>query len=290
MSGLLSGLSELGLGKMENIDLYMEPEEKPAEDQNSEKPQKMKYQEKDFLFDKKYECPVCYEPFKAKTVRSGKLRLMGTDKDLRPLYEQMEPIKYDVVLCPHCGYAALTRYFGGLTAGQIKSVRENISSSFQAPESAGDIYTYEEALNRYKLCLANAIVKRGKASEKAYICLKAGWLLRSMREELDTEEADYDNKLQSTREQEKEFLKNALEGFISARQSESYPICGMDEITLEYLIAVLAMEFEQYEVASKLIANVLVSPSANRRTKDRAREIKEELLVKIREKKAAGHE
>lgn len=290
MSGLLSGLSELGLGKMENIDLYMEPEEKPAEDQKSEKPQKMKYQEKDFLFDKKYECPVCYEPFKAKTVRSGKLRLMGTDKDLRPLYEQMEPIKYDVVLCPHCGYAALTRYFGGLTAGQIKSVRENISSSFQAPESAGDIYTYEEALNRYKLCLANAIVKRGKASEKAYICLKAGWLLRSMREELDTEEADYDNKLQSTREQEKEFLKNALEGFISARQSESYPICGMDEITLEYLIAVLAMEFEQYEVASKLIANVLVSPSANRRTKDRAREIKEELLVKIREKKAAGHE
>lgn len=290
MSGLLSGLSELGLGKMENIDLYMEPEEKPAEDQNSEKPQKMKYQEKDFLFDKKYECPVCYEPFKAKTVRSGKLRLMGTDKDLRPLYEQMEPIKYDVVLCPHCGYAALTRYFGGLTAGQIKSVRENISSSFQAPESAGDIYTYEEALNRYKLCLANAIVKRGKASEKAYICLKAGWLLRSMREELDTEEADYNNKLQSTREQEKEFLKNALEGFISARQSESYPICGMDEITLEYLIAVLAMEFEQYEVASKLIANVLVSPSANRRTKDRAREIKEELLVKIREKKAAGHE
>lgn len=290
MSGLLSGLSELGLGKMENIDLYMEPEEKSAEDQNSEKPQKMKYQEKDFLFDKKYECPVCYEPFKAKTVRSGKLRLMGTDKDLRPLYEQMEPIKYDVVLCPHCGYAALTRYFGGLTAGQIKSVRENISSSFQAPESAGDIYTYEEALNRYKLCLANAIVKRGKASEKAYICLKAGWLLRSMREELDPEEADYDNKLQSTREQEKEFLKNALEGFISARQSESYPICGMDEITLEYLIAVLAMEFEQYEVASKLIANVLVSPSANRRTKDRAREIKEELLVKIREKKAAGHE
>ena len=290
MSGLLSGLSELGLGNMENIDLYTEPEEKPAEDRTPEKTQKMKYQEKDFIFDKKYECPVCYESFKEKTVRSGKLRLMGTDKDLRPLYEQMEPLKYDVVLCPHCGYATLTRYFGGLTASQIKSVRENISSSFHAPESVGDIYTYEEALNRYKLCLASTIVKHGKASEKAYICLKAGWLLRSMGEELDTEEADYKKKLQSIREQEKEFLRNALEGFITARQSESYPVCGMDEITLEYLIAVLAMGFEQYEVASKLIANVLVSPSANHRTKDRAREIKEELLVKIREKKASGHE
>lgn len=290
MSGLLSGLSELGLGNMENIDLYTEPEEKSAKDKIPEKPQKMKFQEKDFLFDKKYECPVCYETFKEKTVRSGKLRLMGTDKDLRPLYEQMEPLKYDVILCPHCGYATLTRYFGGLTASQIKSVRKNISSSFHSPEPAGDIYTYEEAINRYKLCLASTIVKRGKASEKAYICLKAGWLLRSMGEELDRKEPDYNKKLQSIREQEREFLKNALEGFITARQSESYPICGMDEMTLEYLIAVLAMEFEQYEIASKLISNVLISPSANPRTKDRAREIKEELVVKIREKKAAGHE
>ena len=290
MSGLLSGLSELGLGNMENIDLYAEPAEKTIEEKKPEKPKIIKYQEKDFLFDKKYECPVCYETFKTKTVRAGKLRLMGTDKDLRPLYEQMEPLKYDVVLCPHCGYATLTRYFGGLTAGQSKAVRDNISSSFHAPEPAGDIYTYEEALNRYKICLANTIVKHGKASEKAYICLKAGWLLRSMREELNAEAADYDMSVKNIREQEKEFLKNALEGFISARQSENYPVCGMDEITLEYLIAVLAMEFDQDDIASKLISNILASPSANQRTKDKARDIKEELLARLREKKAAGHE
>lgn len=289
MSGLLSGLSELGLGNMENIDLYAESEEKAAKDKASEKSRKIKYQEKDFLFDKKYECPVCYRTFKEKTVRAGKLRLLGTDKTLRPLYEQMEPLKYDVILCPHCGYATLTRYFGGLTGSQIRSVRENIASSFHAPETAGDTYTYEEALNRYKLCLASAVVKKGKASEKAYICLKAGWLLRSMSGQLDAGEDDYDAKLQSCREQEREFLKNALEGFITARQSESYPICGMDENTLEYLIAVLAMEFERYEVASKLISNVLLSPSANPRTKDRAREVKEELLSRMKEK-AAGHE
>ncbi|MGN0377321.1 MAG: DUF2225 domain-containing protein [Suilimivivens sp.] len=288
MAGLLSGLGKLGLKNLENADLYEQPEENKEEvkEKESAKPEKMKYQEESFLFNKSYECPVCYKSFKEKTVRAGKLRSMGTDKDLRPIYEQMEPLKYDVILCPYCGYATLTRFFGGLTASQIKAIRENISAGFQSMAEDKAVYTYEEALNRYKLCLANTIVKHGKASEKAYICLKAGWLLRSMGEELDEEDADYDKKLGSVKEQEKEFLKNALEGFITARQSESYPICGMDEITLEYLIAVLAMEFGQYEVASKLISNILASPSANHRTKDRARDIKEELLVKIREKKA----
>ena len=53
MSGLLSGLSELGLGNMENIDLYAEPAEKTVEEKKPEKPKIIKYQEKDFLFDKK---------------------------------------------------------------------------------------------------------------------------------------------------------------------------------------------------------------------------------------------
>lgn len=290
MSGLLSGLSKLGLGNVEKMELYAVPEEKTKEKVKAEISLQKEYQEEDFLFEKKYECPVCYKTFQEKTVRAGKLRPKSTDRDLRPVYEQMEPIKYDVVLCPRCGYATLTRYFGGLTAGQIKAVRENISAGFRAPETEGMTYTYEEALNRYKLCLANAIVKHGKASEKAYICLKTGWLLRSMAEKLDEDDDEYDKKLSSIRSQEKEFLKNALEGFITARQSENYPICGMDEFTVEYLIAVLAMEFEQYDIASKLIANVLTSPSANHRTKNKALEIKEELLLKLREKKAAGHE
>ena len=124
MAGLLSGLSEIGLGGLENMEVYEQPEDKEAEKQAEEKPE---VKEETFLFDKSYECPVCYQGFKAKTVRSGKLRSLGTDRDLRPLYDQMEPLKYDVVICPHCGYAALTRFFGGLTAGQIKAIKEGLN-------------------------------------------------------------------------------------------------------------------------------------------------------------------
>ena len=281
MAGLLSGLSEIGLGGLENMEVYEQPEDKEAEKQAEEKPE---VKEETFLFDKSYECPVCYQSFKAKTVRSGKLRSLGTDRDLRPLYDQMEPLKYDVVICPHCGYAALTRFFGGLTAGQIKAIKENISANFHPVKEEKETYTYEEALYRYKLCLANTIVKHGKVSEKAYICLKAGWLLRSMGENLDPAVEDYNKKIQEIKEQEKDFLKNALDGLINARQTESYPICGMDEVTLEYLIAVLAMEFEKYDISSRLIYNILNTPTVNNRIKDKAREVKDELLQQMGKK------
>ncbi|RHV50976.1 DUF2225 domain-containing protein [Lachnospiraceae bacterium OM04-12BH] len=281
MAGLLSGLSEIGLGGLENMEVYEQPEDKEAEKQAEEKPE---VKEETFLFDKSYECPVCYQGFKAKTVRSGKLRSLGTDRDLRPLYDQMEPLKYDVVICPHCGYAALTRFFGGLTAGQIKAIKENISANFHPVKEEKETYTYEEALYRYKLCLANTIVKHGKVSEKAYICLKAGWLLRSMGENLDPAVEDYNKKMQEIKEQEKDFLKNALDGLITARQTESYPICGMDEVTLEYLIAVLAMEFEKYDISSRLIYNILNTPTVNNRIKDKAREVKDELLQQMGKK------
>ncbi len=285
MAGLLSGLGRLGLKKLENIDLYEDEKKKEAE-VSEQKPKAPVVKETDFLFDKTYECPVCYSRIKAKTVKAGKARLIHTDMDLRPVYEHIEPLKYDVIACPNCGYAALSRYFGGLTATQVKTIRETISISFQPVNVRRTVYTYEEAIERYKLCLANAVVRHGKASEKAYICLKSGWLLRSMQENLDRDREDYVKALEYLKEQENQFLKNALEGFLAARQSENYPMCGMDESTLEYLVAVLAMNFEQYDVASKIISGLLVSTTATNRIKDKARDVKDILVAKIKEKNA----
>ena len=286
MAGLLEGLAKLGLKNLEGMDLYEEEKkkEKVAEEQRNTVPV---FQETDFLFDKTYECPVCDNKIKARTMKAGKAKLLRTDLDLRAVYEHIEPIKYEVIVCPCCGYAVLVRYFAGLTAGQIKAIKEMISKSYQAVDDHKETYTYEEALERYRLCLANAIVKHAKSSEKAYICLKAGWLLRAMGEDLNKEDADYSQKLEQLKEREKEFLKNALDGFLTARQSETYPICGMDETTIEYLIAVLAMEFEQYDVSSRIISSILTSPSAAPRIKDKARDVKDILVARIKEKN--GH-
>lgn len=284
MAGLLSGLEQFGLKNLENMNLYEKP--KKAENGEDGKPAAPVVQEQDFLFDKSYTCPICEKEFKARTVKIGKARLIGSDLDLRPKYEQVDLLKYDVIMCPACGYAALSRFFKYVTSPQAKNIKAAISASFKPQQEQKEIYTYDEALERYKMALVNAIVKQAKSSEKAYICLKTAWLLRGKAEHLDKSLPDYEAQKKKCEDQENEFLRNALEGFLAARQTEGYPMCGMDEPTVDYLIAVTAMRFEQYDVSSRLITGILTSSNANPRMKDKARDIKEMLMKKIKEKNA----
>ena len=284
MGGLLSGLEQFGLTNLENMDLYEKPKKVEKDEQGTPVPV---MQEQDFLFDKSFTCPICDREFKSRTVKIGKAKLAGSDLDLRPRYEQIDLLKYDIIMCPYCGYAALSRFFKFLTAPQAKNIQKTISATFKPQKETKEIYTYDEALERYKLTLANAIVKQAKSSEKAYICLKTAWLLRGKAEHLDKNLPDYEEQKKQCEDEENEFLRNALEGFLAARQTESFPMCGMDEPTVDYLISVTAMRFEQYDVASRLITGILTSPGANPRMKDKARDVKEMLMKKIKEKNAA---
>lgn len=278
MAGILSGLAELGLDNLENMEIYEAPQEEVVEEK---KPTVNKVEEKDFVFDKSFACPVCGSSFTSKIMKTGKAKLIGTDKDLRPTYEGVDAVKYDVILCPVCGYAALSRFFPNITSGQAKMVRDTISQKVRLHPFAGDIYTYEEALERYKLTLANAVVKKAKASEKAYICLKSAWLLRGHAENLDVTGDKTVNRA-SLIAQEDEYLMNAYNGFTEAMQSEKFPMCGMDQLTMEYLLAELAYHFKKYDVSSKLVASILTSPVANNRMKDKARELKDQILADLK--------
>lgn len=220
-------------------------------------------------------------------VRSGKAKAMVADQDLRPRYEGIDVLKYDIISCPYCGYSSMSKNFPYLTPAQKRAIKENICSSYKPRKIDPDkkIYTYEEAMERHKLALVNTIVKHGKASEKAYICLKTGWILRGQREALEADTPDYEKKKQELESAENQFLKNAYDGFVTARASESFPICGMDEMTVDYLLATLAMRFEEYETAAKLLGSIVTSRTANARIKDRAHDLKDVLMEKLKEKR-----
>ena len=156
--GLLSGIHLFGLGDLEDADLY----EKKQKNTERGEGHVTAIREEDILFDKNYTCPVCEGEFKTRTVRVGKAHLLGTDMDLRPKYEGIDMLKYDTVVCPVCGYAALSRYFKELTGAQIKMIENGICMHYAGREPDGAVYTYEQALERYKLVLANAIVKHGE--------------------------------------------------------------------------------------------------------------------------------
>ncbi|WP_026505815.1 DUF2225 domain-containing protein [Butyrivibrio sp. NC3005] len=286
---IFSGLEKFGLGNLKDEKVFDDKAVKETvTKKEAVKVAPTPFDERDVLFEKSCTCPVCDNKFNTLTVRAGKVHVKAVETDLRPVYEQVDMIKYDVVACPKCGYAALARYFDSILKRQKEEVAAKISSNFKPIDKKYEIYTYDDALDRYQLALANAIVKNAKASEKAYLCLRYAWLIRGiLQDENMMAKPEYTpEKKAQLKEEEKELLKNAQDGFVQAKQSEDFPIAGMNEITLDYLIAALYVENEEYDKAGKIISSILTSRSATSRIKDKARDLKD----LIQEKKGVDEE
>ena len=285
--GLLSGLEKFGLEQMDTTNLF-EDEKKPKAEQQgqADAPKKEKHLETEFLLLKSIRCPVCDHVFRTRLVKTGRVKRLEPDFDLRPRFAYIDTNKYDVSSCPKCGYTAINRYFSHITSGQVKLIDQGVHSKFKAntlvnAEDALEAYTYEEAIEYCKLALYCTMVKRGSTSEKAYECLKLSWLYRGWREKLESEGTNDRELLSNVKAEEDAYYKQAFEGFMKAIASESFPMCGMEESTVNILLANMAFKLEKYDVSSKLVSAILASRVASRSVKDRAMTLKEEIIKKL---------
>ena len=89
-------------------------------------------QESEYLYDKKFTCIVCNKEFTSKQVRIGKARFKGTDEILKPLYTGIDCTKYDVIMCPHCGYAAVQEYMESLRQSSEQHLKSRLKESFRS--------------------------------------------------------------------------------------------------------------------------------------------------------------
>lgn len=285
---LLSGLEQFGIKAEAGGKEIFADEERKRPEQLEQKSVVKEYEEKvqpesDFLLTKHIRCTVCEKVFDVKTVKNARVKRLQPDFDLRPRYQFIDTLKYDVYSCPYCGYAAMSRYFEHLTKGQIALIKEQICASY-APTMLNqpETYDYEMAISRYKLALYNSMVKHAKNSEKAYTCLKISWLYRSMADEMPESTEEEKAKKEEIRELQEEFYKEAFEGFQKAMAKEDFPMCGMDSHTMDYMLAAIACHFKEFSYASKSVSNIIMSHSADRRIKDRALELKEYIISEIR--------
>ncbi|WP_281819552.1 DUF2225 domain-containing protein [Vallitalea longa] len=269
MSDIFSGLEKLGFNNIKGTDIFADEKKKRVKMITNKT---KKISAKDLLYDRKVLCPICGERFITRTVRAGKAKLISIDTDLRPKYDVITPYAYDVVLCNCCGYAALNKFFKKITATQADWIKSQISNSYRGRKYP-DEYTYEIAIERYKLALLNAVVKKVKASEKAYICLKIAWLYRCYSEDLQKKSSS-NTLLDEVKENEMIFIEKAYEGFVNTYQNEDFPVCGMQEMTVIYLLGDLARKLGKLDESTRWVSEVIVSRTANERLKDKARNVK----------------
>jgi len=288
---LFSGLEKFGLNTEIDADIFTD---KDSESDNKTQKQVSvnvtntvkKVDEKEYLLEKSCVCTVCNKQFKSLTIRNTKLRRLQPDMDLRPRFGNVDTLKYDVISCPYCGYTSLSRYFEGLTKGQIQLVKTNVCSSFKPqPPELPETYDYPTAILRTKMALYNSVIKRGKISERAYACLKISWMLRDYVEELKQSTDKNPDIIMELEEERDIFYKEAFEGFQKAVSNEPLPICGMDGNTLDYLLSYMAAYFKDYAFASRLLGKLLTSKTADRRIKDRALELKDIIVAELKKTK-----
>ena len=211
------------------------------------------------LYDKTYECPVCFKTFTSKAIRSGRNRVVSTDSDLYSKFSVVNPIIYDVIVC-ECGYAALSKVFNRLRSSQIKWIKQEITSKYQGAECPVIIPT-EHAINRYKLALLNAVVKKSRRGERAYICLKIGWLYRDLGD----------------KKNERIFLEHARQDFLKAFSTEPFPIFELDELTTMFLIAELSRKAGDFDTALRWAGELITKRGAPERLKNRARDLRDSI-------------
>lgn len=281
---LFSGLEKFGLNPKESMDLFEEEKNETAKKAEDESKAVEKIpEEEEFILEKSVRCKVCDNVFKTKMIKNGRVKRMEPDKDLRPRFQYIDTLKYDITSCPVCGYTAMNRYYDQISTTQIKFVREQISVQFHpSKEKEASVYSYEQAIDRYKLSLVNTIVKKGKSSERAYTCLKLAWLCRGKGELMPESTPEEIKAKADCKEEEEAFYQQAFDGFLKATTQEMYPMCGMEQSTVDYLISYMAYHFEKYEIASKFLASVITSAAANRRMKDMALALKDEIIIKLR--------
>lgn len=253
MDKFFSGLEEFGFKDLNNVELYKQEDESISEVKSKDD-----FNPLNFLYEKSFSCPVCGNEIKAKAVKNGKTRLLSKDTDLMPRHAPINPMFYDVVICPKCGYAALAKYFDKIKHEQTLVIKSTLTPKFK-PKVYPDEYDVDIAIERYKLSLLNSVVKNSKVSERAYTCLKLGWMYR----------------LKDDSENELKFLEQALVGFRDAFTKEPFPICGMDTYTLIYLLGELSRRLGLTEDAMRWFGKVIVTPGVNPKLKEMARDQKD---------------
>ncbi len=270
MSNIFSDLNDLGIIPDEEMPLFGAKEK--TDGIKLIKEEKV-FNESELLYESSIQCPICDNRVPLRLLKSGKVKLLRTDLDLRPIYAPVDPAKYEVFICPRCGYAALRRKFGMVNIKQAERLKEKVSTVYRGKEYP-EVYDIDTAIERYKLALYDATVMEVPNGERAYLCLKLAWLYRGKAENIQGAEQE------KAFANEMIFIRYAYEGFNYAYENERFPIMGIDEITVTYLLGELARRLGERDIALKWLSTVVISNTANKRLKERAIDSKE-LIKKI---------
>jgi uncharacterized protein (DUF2225 family) len=223
------------------------------------------------------DCPVCDSKIEYTKVRSKSIKLLKQDTDFCPYYEGENPLLYEAIICPECGYSAHITNFSSINRYEKARVREQITKRWKKRSFAGQ-RNIDKALEAFKLVLLNLTDMEAPKSEMAKICMRIAWLYR------------YKNDAKN----EIKFLEHALQNYTDAYSQEDLTTEGkIDQYTCLYIIGELNKRLGRYDDSIKWFSRLIMlnsDPQHKDKIPQRLLESTRDLFQEVKDQMAAAKE
>jgi uncharacterized protein (DUF2225 family) len=194
------------------------------------------------FYDKKVACFYCKHNFTTTRIRSRFVRVSSHESDFKPVYSNPEvnPIFYNVAVCPHCGFSFTDDFSPYFAPGTEEDIAVRITSQWNG-RSFGAERDIDKAIETYKLAYLSAMFKKEKVLTLAGLTLRIAWLYRDKGAEVE----------------EQRFLTIARNFYNASFSEGDFAGTQMSEMRVLYLIAELSWKIGDKNEAIKSFSRVL---------------------------------
>ena len=194
------------------------------------------------LYSKKMTCPICKKQFSSMKAKVNSCKVEKKDEDFCLHYVDINPMYYDVFVCPFCAYSATENSFNDIKEAEIEILKNAFSGRLVGRSFCVE-RTLNDAIATVKLAIHTAELRNAKASMLAGLCLKLAWLDRFAGDK-----------------HEETFMKYALKNYLDAFDKEELPIGNLNEISMLYLLGELSRRVGKLKDAIVWFGKAVASP------------------------------
>lgn len=251
-----------------------QPDQSPAAGQQPVCEDELNQDIEKTLYHAKITCPVCATKFESMRVRSGSIRVQRIDNDFCQHYQSANPLYYEMMVCPRCGFAFNLDFSKmRMSAGQREEVKLRLQPVWQdRAKNYGGVRTWNDAMEAFQLALYALEGGLVKSSKMGMLYLKTAWLYR----------------YEGNGAGEQKYIQKAISSFAKAYETESFSD-PKSELNIIYLLGALNMRAGKIQESAKWLDLVLRHPAKSmmpmlvNQTKDLWAEVRQ----KLREEKQA---
>lgn len=214
--------------------------------QEDEKNEEMNVEPKDMLYDLRTTCQLCGKKFTSPRVRSKYLRVKHVDKDFCKHYESINPLFYEIIVCPQCGFAYNEEIQKvPMSARQRQDIKSRLEMILQgnAPKDYNGVRDLNQAIETFLLALFTLEGRPAPQSKKGMLYLKLAWLYR----------------FQGNQGKEAKYIEKALSTLTLAYKNEIFTE-AQAEVNITYLIGALYFQTGQYQEAARWLDRIIRRP------------------------------